>query len=85
MSREIDRLGDTSALGNACIEYMPADTDLPEGVKAVHFDADGTIAFKNDAGGAAVTGYPVARGVPLLFVPRRITAMSGATKCYLVL
>jgi hypothetical protein len=84
MSREIDRLADTSALGNACVEYTPADADLPEGVKAVHFDADGTIVFKNAAGGAAITGYPVLKGQLLPFVPRRITAMSGATRCYLV-
>lgn len=69
-------------LGASAIEHTPADVDLPADVKAVVFDADGTMSFKNSAG--AITGFPVIKGVPLPFIPTRITAMTGPTKCFLI-
>lgn len=78
------RNSDAQTLGSMAVEYAPADADLPINVKAVVFDADGTISFKNASGGAAITGYPVSKGAPLLFVPLRITAMTGPTKCFLI-
>lgn len=79
-----DRSNSPLALGSAATVHTPADTDLPINVKAVTFDADGTISYKNVAGESAITGYPVMKGQPLLFVPLRITAMTGPTKCFLI-
>lgn len=81
---EIDRNNEPMALGLKAVAYTPADTDLPPEVKAVVFDADGTISFKNTSGGSAVTGYPVIKGQPLAFVPLRVTAMTGPTACFLI-
>ena len=72
-------------LGSSAIEHTPADVDLPINVKAVKFDADGTISYKNSAGGSAITGYPVTKNGILEFIPLRITAMTGPTKCFLIL
>lgn len=71
------------ALGSSAIEHTPADADLPINVKAVLFAGDGTISYKN-ATGSVITGFPVANGQLLPFVPARITAMTGATKCFLI-
>jgi len=70
--------------GASAVKYTPADADLPINVKAVVFDADGTISFKNAAGDSAITGYPVRQGFPMSFVPLRITAMTGPTFCFLI-
>ncbi len=70
------------SFGSEAIEYTPADADLPTGVKAVVFDADGTMSYKNS--GAAITGYPVLKGQALPFIPARITAMTGPAKCFLI-
>jgi hypothetical protein len=70
------------ALAKEAFEHTPADADLPAGVKAVVFDANGTMSYKN-ATGSAITGYPVSAGVPLPFIPTRITAMTGPTKCFI--
>lgn len=72
------------AYGTILKEHTPADADLPINVKAVFFDADGTCDIKNPDG-TAVTGVPVAKGYPITVVPARITAMTGPTKCYLVM
>jgi hypothetical protein len=77
------RSNDPRALGSDAVPHTPADTDLALNTKAVVFDADGTITFKN-AAGTSRAGYPVVKGIPLLFVPTRITAMSGPTTCYLI-
>lgn len=79
-----DRGNDPLAFGSTAIEHTPADTDLPINVKAVVFAGDGTISYKNASGGSEITGYPVLNGVPILFVPLRITGMTGATKCFLI-
>lgn len=79
-----DRAFSSLTFGTGAVAYTPADADLPINVKAVVFDADGTISFKNTSAGSAVTGYPVVKGMPLIFVPVRITAMSGPTACFLV-
>ncbi|MGV3481504.1 MAG: spike base protein, RCAP_Rcc01079 family [Sphingobium sp.] len=78
-----DRQNDARTFGSDAVPHTPADSDLPINVKAVVFAGDGTISFKN-AAGTARTGYPVKDGVPLPFVPARITAMTGATACWLV-
>lgn len=72
-----------TTLGTSAIEHTPADADLPINVKAVLFAGDGTISYKN-ATGSLITGFPVANGQLLPFVPARITAMTGATKCFLI-
>jgi hypothetical protein len=78
-----DRSNDPQSLGSDAVPHTPADSDLPINVKAVVFSGDGTITFKN-AAGTARSSYPVKDGVPLPFVPARITAMSGATACWLI-
>lgn len=71
------------AYGTQAVAYTPADADLTPGVKAVVFDAAGTMTYKNATGGA-ITGFPVAAGVPVPFIPARITAMTGPTLCFLI-
>ena len=71
------------ALGSRCVEYTPADADLPPETKAFFLNADGAVDIKN-ADGTAVTGIPATGGVPLPFVPARITGITTATKVYLV-
>lgn len=79
----VERNNSAMLFGTICVEYTPADVDLPSGVRAVFLNATGTINIKNPEG-AAVTGIPAAGGVPLPFVPARITAIGTATKVYLV-
>jgi hypothetical protein len=69
------RSNEATSLGSDAAKHTPADTDLPINIKAVVCSADGTIDFKN-AAGTARAGYPVKGGVPLAFVPARITAVS---------
>jgi len=71
-------------LGTSAVEYTPADAKLPINVKALVFDADGTVSYKNTTGGTAIAGFPVSKGQPMLFVPLRLTAMSGPTKYFLI-
>lgn len=78
------RSDDASTLGASAVAYTPADVDLPINIKCVMFDADGTVSFKNTSGGSAITGFPVIKGIPMPFVPARITAMTGPTKCFLI-
>lgn len=77
------RIDSPLALGTRLTEHTPADTDLPGGVKAVLFNADGTCDIKN-LDGSAVAGVPVLKMQPMMVIPARITAMATATKCYLV-
>lgn len=70
-------------LGEDLAEHTPADTDLPTGVIGVFFDADGICTVKGKSG-VAVSGVPVIKGQPLWIVPKRVTAMTGPTKCFLV-
>jgi hypothetical protein len=72
------------SLGTNITEYTAADVDLPDNVKAVFFDADGTVSIKPSGGGTTITGIPFVGGSPLPWVPGRITAFTGATKCYLI-
>lgn len=78
-----DRSNDPQTLGSDAVPHTPADADLPINTKAVVFSGDGTITFKN-AAGTIRSSFPVKDGVPILFVPARITAMSGATACWLI-
>ena len=70
-----DRSNDPLTLGSDASKHTPADTALPINVKAVVPSADCTVDFKNEAG-TARTGFPAKAGVPLPFVPARITAVS---------
>lgn len=72
------------SLGANIVEQPAADIDLPENVKAVFFNADGTLDVKPRGGGSTISAIPFVAGIPLPFVPGRITAFSGATKCYVV-
>lgn len=78
------RANEADSLGSVAVEYTPADADLPINVKALVFDADGTVSYKNTSGGSEITGFPVTKGQPMLFVPTRLTAMTGPTKCFLI-
>jgi len=78
------RMTDVTTFGTSATTHTPADADLADNVRAVVFDAAGTISFKNSSGGSTITGYPVVSGVPLPFIPRRITAMTGPTTCFLI-
>lgn len=78
------RRDDPLSLGSSAAEHTPADTDLPGDVKAVVFDAAGTMSYKNTSGGSVITGFPVQAGVLVPFIPLRITAMDGPTKCFLI-
>lgn len=84
MTRSFYRNSRVDSLGSNIAEYTPADTDLPDSTKAVFFDADGSCSIKPAGGGTTITGVPVIKGLPLPFIPGRITAMTGPTKCYLV-
>jgi len=75
---------EATTFGSTVATHTPADADLPINVKAVVFDADGTISIKNTAGGSAVTGFPVIKGLPIPLIPLRITAMTGPSNCYLI-
>lgn len=70
--------------GTNLTDYTPANADLPVDVKAVFFDADGTFSITSVGGGTAVTGIPCIKGMPIPFIPGRITSMTGPTHCYLV-
>jgi hypothetical protein len=72
------------SFGRTLTDYTPTDADLPNDIKAVFFDADGTCTIKPAGGGTAIPGVPIIKGFPLPFVPGRITAMSGPTHCFLV-
>ncbi|HQX85898.1 MAG TPA: hypothetical protein PKV23_10445 [Aestuariivirga sp.] len=78
------RMADITTFGIAATSHTPAATDLPGNVRAVVFDAAGTMSFKNSTGGSTVTGFPVLSGVPLPFIPVQITAMTGPTTCFLI-
>lgn len=72
------------SLGRELTEYTPVDEDLPNDIRCVFFDADGTCTVEPAGGGTEIADVPFLKCIPLNFVPRRITAMTGATKCYLV-
>ncbi|KEZ17171.1 hypothetical protein CP98_03669 [Sphingobium yanoikuyae] len=71
-----DRSFDPMTFGNDATKHTPADANLPINVKAVVCSADCTVDFKN-AAGTARTGFPAKAGIPLPFVPSRITAVSA--------
>lgn len=77
------RKSNVSALGSRMVSYTPSASVLPDGVKAVVFNADGTADITNDDD-STEAGVPVVKMMPLPFVPKKITAMATATKCYLV-
>jgi hypothetical protein len=83
MGRWGSRRDNPDSLGLTLTDYTPADADLPIDIKAVFFDADGTCTVKNEGGGDSFT-VPVFSGQPLPFVPGRVVAMTGPTKCFLV-
>ena len=56
--------------------HAPANADLPINIKAVICTEDCTVTFKN-ANGDERSGYPARAGVPLPFIPARITAVSS--------
>ena len=71
------------SLGVRLTAWTPSSTDLPAGVKGVCFNADGTADITNDDG-STEAGVPVSKMVPLPTVPKKVTAMATATKCYLI-
>lgn len=72
-----------TALGVRLTSWTPGATALPGGVRAVCFNADGTADITNDDD-TTEAGVPVLKMQPMLTVPKKVTAMATATKCYLV-
>jgi hypothetical protein len=71
------------ALGVRLTSWEPSATALPSGVKAVFFNGDGTCDITNDDD-TTEAGVPVLKMQPLPIVPKKVTAMATATKCYLI-
>lgn len=71
------------AFGVRLTAWTVGNTDLPPSVKAVCFNAAGTCTITNDDD-STEAGVPVQAMIPLLTIPKRVTAMGTATKCYLV-
>jgi len=78
-----DRAWSADTFGGNLTEWPVGASSLPKDVKAVAFNADGTADITNQDG-TPVSAVPVLKMQPMLTVPLKVTAMSGATKCYLV-
>lgn len=82
---DVKRQASAEGLGTHVVIVTASNTDLPASAKGVTFDADGTITVERRGGGDIVAGVPVIKGLPLIFVPGRVTAMSGPTKCFVAI
>jgi hypothetical protein len=71
------------ALGKRLSEHTVGASEIPGDVKAICFNADGTADITNDDD-STVAGVPVVKMVPMVVVPKKVTAMATATKCYLI-
>lgn len=78
-----ERMESAIALGSRLSEWTVGSDPLPDGVKAVCFDADGTADITN-ADDTTVAAVPVVKMQPMPVVPKKVTAMATATKCYIV-
>lgn len=80
----INRASSPYQFGSKIQEWTPGATDLPPETRAVIFNDDGTADLTNQDG-STVAGFPIVGLACLPIIPARITAMSGPTKCYLVI
>lgn len=71
------------ALGKRITAWTVGSTALPIDVKAVMFNADGTADITNEDD-TTEAGVPVLKMQPLAIVPKKVTAMATATKCYII-
>jgi hypothetical protein len=72
-----------TAYGERLTEHTVGSSALPSGVKAVLFNADGTADLTN-SDDSTIAAVPVLKMVPLAIIPKKVTAIATATKCYLV-
>lgn len=80
----IDRETNPYQFGSKIMEWTPGATDLPPETRAVIFNDDGTADLTNQDE-TIVAAFPVVANTCLPVIPLKITAMSGPTKCYLVI
>ena len=77
---EMARDRDPTALGRNCATVAVNDA-IPDDTKSVFFDADDTISAQGEDG-STITGFAVAAGQVLPWVPAKITAIAGSAVCY---
>jgi len=70
-------------IGKRLSEHTVGATEIPGDVKAICFDADGTADITNDDD-TTVSGVPVIKMQPMCVLPKKVTAIATATKCYLI-
>lgn len=58
---------------------------VPDGTKAVWFDAAGTIAVSDADDTTPISGVPVAAGTILNWVPGKVTSVTGPTTLFYTL
>ncbi|GLT03019.1 hypothetical protein GCM10007897_44580 [Sphingobium jiangsuense] len=80
----IDRETNPYQFGSKIMEWTPGATALPPETRAVIFNNDGTADLTNQDE-TTVSAFPVVGLACLPVIPLKITAMSGPTKCYLVI
>jgi len=80
----IDRNRNPFQFGSKIQEWEPGTNELPRATRAVIFDNDGTCDLTN-ADDTTVTAFPIVALACLPIIPKKITAMSGPAKCYLVI
>lgn len=81
---DLKRSSNPTQFGGTIREWTPGAANLPADVRAVIFSDDGTANLTNQDG-STVAAFPVVANVCLPVIPLKITAMSGPTKCYLVI
>lgn len=81
---EQERGGSSMPLGRVLKEWTVGANDIPDYVRGVCFNDDGTCDISCDDS-SSVAAVPVKQMVELPIVPKRVTAMTGPTKCYLVI
>lgn len=81
---DLKRSSNPTQFGGTIREWTPGSTNLPADVRAVIFNGDGTVNLTNQDG-TTVAAFPVVANTCLPVIPLKITAMSGPTKCYLVI
>lgn len=77
------RLEDPTLLGTVLSEWTVGATELTGDIRAVMFNADGTCDLTNQDD-TTEAGVPVIKMQPLPVVPKKVTAMATATKCYVI-
>lgn len=71
------------ALGKRLTAWTVGANAIPDDAKGVCFNADGTADITNDDD-STEAAVPVLKMQPMVIVPKKVTAMATATKCYLI-